>query len=224
MMFALPRLAILRALSVFLMVALAPATQAEEAPKPAESAKPAGSTKPEGSTRPAAGNKAAVGATPSPATRLDENGKPVSTPNVPPANLRKNTLEVTPLAESDWQPGCGCRFYKPTDLRESGPLLLRLDDRRMARIRIEDKPESLRLVDERHVLRKPPAILAHDRMMIKFKGAQSSASFSGSAERNCPKFNDACKSVTYQGVLTVAQAGRHGAFPVWGLCGCEAKP
>jgi hypothetical protein len=140
--------------------------------------------------------------------------------NVAPAASKKNTLTLSPLLATDWKPGCGCRFYKPTDQKENGPLLLRLSDKKQGQIRSEGKLEALELIDEQHILKKPPAILAKDRMMLKFKGNNISASFSGSAERNCPKFNDSCKAVSYQGVLTLSQVGKQGSFPTWALCGC----
>lgn len=140
--------------------------------------------------------------------------------NVAPAASKKNTLALSPLLATDWKPGCGCRFYKPTDQNENGPLLLRLSDKKQGQIRSDGKLETLELIDEKHIQKKPPAILAHDRMMLKFKGNNISASFSGSAERNCPKFNDSCKAVSYQGVLTLSQSGKQGSFPAWGLCGC----
>lgn len=140
--------------------------------------------------------------------------------NVAPAASKKNSLTLDPLLATDWKPGCGCRFYRPTDLKENGPLLLRLSDKKEGQIRSEGKLETLRLIDEKHIQKKPPAILAHDRMMLKFKGDNISASFSGSAERNCPKFQDACKAATYQGVLTLSQMGKQGSFPTWGICGC----
>jgi hypothetical protein len=140
--------------------------------------------------------------------------------NVAPAASKKNTLALTPLLASDWKRGCGCRFYKPTDQKENGPLLLRLSDKKQGQIRSEGKLETLELIDEKHIQKKPPAILAKDRMMLKFKGENITASFSGSAERNCPKFQDSCKAVSYQGVLTLSQMGKQGSFPAWGICGC----
>jgi hypothetical protein len=140
--------------------------------------------------------------------------------NVAPAASKKNTLALSPLLATDWKPGCGCRFYKPTDQKENGPLLLRLNDKKQGQIRSEGKLETLDLIDEKHIQKKPPAILAKDRMMLKFKGNNITASFSGSAERNCPKFQDSCKAVSYQGVLTLSQMGKQGSFPSWGLCGC----
>lgn len=154
---------------------------------------------------------------------LDKDGKPVVAKRgaVGPAVTRKNSLAALPLQTGDWKGGCGCRFYKPTDLKENGPLLLRLDDKKRATIRAEGTLEQMKLVDERHVQRKPPAIMAHDRMMLKFKGPTTTASFSGSAERNCAKFQDSCKSATYQGVLSLSQMGKQGSFQVWGVCGCQ---
>lgn len=140
--------------------------------------------------------------------------------NVAPAASKKNTLALSPLLATDWKPGCGCRFYKPTDQKENGPLLLRLSDKKQGQIRSEGKLETLALIDEKHIQKKPPAILAKDRMMLKFKGDNITASFSGSAERNCPKFQNSCKAVSYQGVLTLSQMDKQGSFPAWGLCGC----
>jgi hypothetical protein len=164
-----------------------------------------------------ASNGAATPPSGAPSAAKDQ---PKEAPNVAPAPNKKNTLTLSPLLASDWQSGCGCRFYRPTDQKENGPLLLRLSDKKKAQIRADGKLEDLKLLDEKHILKKPPAIMAKDRMMLKFKGAETTASFSGSVERNCAKFNDACKAVSYQGVLTLNQVGKQGSFPAWGVCGC----
>lgn len=172
----------------------------------------------QGASKPSASVKAA------PTTSDGKDGAKKVAPkprqNVAPAASKKNTLSLSPLLATDWKPGCGCRFYKPTDQKENGPLLLRLSDKKQGQIRSEGKLETLALIDEKHIQKKPPAILAKDRMMLKFKGENITASFSGSAERNCPKYQDSCKAVSYQGVLTLSQMGKQGSFPTWGVCGC----
>jgi hypothetical protein len=179
------------------------------------SSKPASS----GSSGNASGAKQNQGSKPG---QITSDGKEAPKPklNVAPAASKKNTLALTPLLVTDWKKGCGCSFYKPTDQKENGPLLLRLTDKKQGKIRSEGKLETLELIDEKHIQKKPPAILAKDRMMLKFKGSNLTASFSGSAERNCPKFQDSCKAVSYQGVLTLSQMGKQGSFPTWGICGC----
>jgi hypothetical protein len=185
-------------------------------PTPSTSPKPSSS----GSTANAKPNQANKPGQSSSDGKDAKKDAPKPRQNVAPAASKKNTLALTPLLASDWQRGCGCRFYKPTDQKENGPLLLRLSDKKQGQIRSEGKLETLSLIDEKHIQKKPPAILAKDRMMLKFKGENITASFSGSAERNCPKFQDSCKAVSYQGVLTLSQMGKQGSFPAWGICGC----
>jgi hypothetical protein len=197
-------------------------SQTSPAPSPATTPKQGNS----GASNAPTGAKQSAPSKPGQSTSASKDSKdgqkdaPKPRQNVAPAASKKNTLALSPLLASDWQRGCGCRFYKPTDQKENGPLLLRLTDKKKGQIRSEGKLESLDLIDEKHIQKKPPAILAKDRMMLKFKGNNLTASFSGSAERNCPKFQDSCKAVSYQGVLTLSQMGKQGSFPTWGLCGC----
>jgi hypothetical protein len=211
---------------IFSMHGLAMSQTANSPATPATANKAAAPTTAPQAGKPGVGNsnssnsKSGTAGTPGTTGTAGGPDAPKIKPNVAPAPSKKNTLALGPLQSGDWKPGCGCRFYKPTDQKENGPLLLRMSDKKQASIRAEGKLEALTLMDEQHILKKPPAIQAKDRMMLKFRGGDTTASFSGSAERNCPKFNDSCKAVSYQGVLTLSQAGKQGSFPVWGLCGC----
>jgi hypothetical protein len=217
-------------LSSLLLVALVSTVWSQTSPSPSAAPPKAPSTAPSSSPKSSTagansnqtGTKQPQASKPGQTTNKDGTVKEAPKPrsNVAPAASKKNTLTLTPLLAADWQRGCGCRFYKPTDQKENGPLLLRLSDKKQGKIRSEGKLETLELIDEKHIQKKPPAILAKDRMMLKFKGNNITASFSGSAEKNCPKFQDACKAVSYQGVLTLSQMGKQGSFPAWGLCGC----
>lgn len=200
-----------------LIVSLLSSSWSQTAPT-SPSATPPSTSSNQGANKPPASGKAAT--TSSDAKDSAKKDAPKPRQNVAPAASKKNTLSLSPLLATDWKPGCGCRFYKPTDQKENGPLLLRLSDKKQGQIRSEGKLETLALIDEKHIQKKPPAILAKDRMMLKFKGDNITASFSGSAERNCPKYQDSCKAVSYQGVLTLSQMGKQGSFPTWGLCGC----
>lgn len=132
-------------------------------------------------------------------------------------------LQLVPLAENSSPEGCGCFFYRPTDKRELGPLLMVMNERGEATIRPEGQLVTLRLVDEQHSRRDPKTISAQDRVLLKLRGGQTNASISGMAERNCPRSSGGttCASVSYQSLLNIDHQGRRSTLPAWGFCGCR---
>lgn len=145
----------------------------------------------------------------------------------PPAPAREASsvkpLVLNPISENTTPSGCGCHFYRPTDKRELGPLLLHLDSTGRATARPEGQLVQLAMIDEQHSRRDPKTISARDRVLIKFRGSETSASLIGEVERNCPRngTGTACASVSYQSLLNVTHKGRRISQPVWGFCGCR---
>ena len=133
------------------------------------------------------------------------------------------TFALAPISENSAPSGCGCFFYRPTDKREMGPLLLHMDGQGSATLRPEGQLVAMKLIDEQHSRRNPPAISAQDRVLLKMRGRETNASLSGIAEKNCMKnpTGNSCSSVSYQSILTIDHAGKKISQPAWGFCGCR---
>lgn len=138
----------------------------------------------------------------------------------PPA---ASPLSITPLTDNESPIGCGCFFYRPTNKKEQGPLLLKMNGDGSASVKPDGQLATLKLVDEQHSRRLDNTISAQDRMLLKLRGEKTNASVSGLAERNCVKNSTglACASVSYQAVLSVDHMGRKASMPAWGFCGCR---
>lgn len=144
----------------------------------------------------------------------------VNAQNSKPAS---KTFALSPISENSAPSGCGCFFYRPTDKRELGPLLLHMDNNGSATLRPEGQLVAMKLIDEQHSRRDPQTISAQDRVLLKMRGGATNASLSGIAERNCPKAagSTSCSSVSYQSILTIDHAGKKFSQPAWGFCGCR---
>ena len=132
-------------------------------------------------------------------------------------------LAITPLSDDTAPIGCGCFFYRPTNKRELGPLLFKMNGDGSASVKPNGELATLKLVDEQHSRKLDNTISAQDRMLLKLRGENTNASISGLAERNCVKNSsgNACASVSYQAVLNVDHKGRKTSLPAWGFCGCR---
>ena len=141
----------------------------------------------------------------------------------PAAKPASKSLALLPISENSPPSGCGCFFYRPTDKRELGPLLLHMDGNGSATLRPEGQLVAMKLIDEQHSRRNPQTISAQDRVLLKMRGGTTNASLSGIAERNCAKntANNACSSVSYQSILTIDHVGKKVSQPAWGFCGCR---
>ena len=141
----------------------------------------------------------------------------------PGTKLASKSLALVPISENSPPSGCGCFFYRPTDKRELGPLLLHMDGNGSATLRPEGQLVAMKLIDEQHSRRNPQTISAQDRVLLKMRGGTTNASLSGMAEKNCPKntVNNTCSSVSYQSILTIDHVGKKVSQPAWGFCGCR---
>lgn len=151
--------------------------------------------------------------------------KPAQGEKPAPAAPKSSSSSVTlsSLTDNVAPTGCGCFFYRITNKRESGPLLLRMNADGRASIKPDGQEVSLKLVDEQHSRRVDNTISAQDRMLLKLRGEQTNASISALAERNCVKnaAGTGCASVSYQAVLNVDHNGRRASTSCWGFCGCR---
>ncbi len=243
----LSRLACRAVAALTVVFCLSPAWVLAQYASPAEPATPAKSKiepasrpkleAPEKTNRDASGktkietraNAAAVTAEPKTAVPIakstsDSPLKPIPpTAPIAPAKPAVKTLALSPISENSAPSGCGCFFYRPTDKRELGPLLLHMDSQGSATLRPEGQLVAMKLIDEQHSRRNPPSISAQDRVLLKMRGSGTNASLSGIAEKNCLKnaSGNTCSSVSYQSILTIDHIGKKVSQPAWGFCGCR---
>jgi hypothetical protein len=175
--------------------------------------------KPDSSTKPGSAAKSDTATKPGNSAKTDSPVTPAAVVKSQPTK----TFALSPISENSAPSGCGCFFYRPTDKRELGPLLLHMDNQGSATLRPEGQLVAMKLIDEQHSRRDPQTISAQDRVLLKMRGGATNASLSGIAERNCPKpaGSNNCSSVSYQSILTIDHGGKKSSQPAWGFCGCR---
>jgi hypothetical protein len=144
------------------------------------------------------------------------------------SNSKLPALPLSGMTAGEIPGGCGCSFYQPTNLKESGPLQLRFNTEGKAAIKPGGALTMLRIVEEKHVRKSPKTVSAKDKMLMKFKAVEgdTSASLVSTVERNCQKASnnaEQCVKVTYQSLLTLSTNGETRSYPLWGSCACSAK-
>jgi hypothetical protein len=160
-------------------------------------------------------------------------------PNTEPVVKRSSTektvgkaIVVTPLNKAEIPKSCGCAFYTPTSARDSGPMLLWLDNKGKAQMQLDGKREDFNMTSERMVKRRKDTdkLSAGDRILVTLRSTNTQtglqASVASSAERNCTISAAQCSAPTFRSLITLSKGESRKSMAAFGVCSCpgSSKP
>ena len=155
------------------------------------------------------------------ATQSQVQSKPSSkTPSAP-------TMQLGSLKREDYvNKECGCAYYNPTAKREDGPLLMWVNQKGQAAVKVDGRERKMKMIKEERVQKsnKPTQskIGAGDRLLMTLKGDSISASIVNVAERNCTVGAE-CSHFTWQSTLNLSENDARKSLKAWAICGCPGR-
>jgi hypothetical protein len=125
------------------------------------------------------------------------------------------TITINSLAATDRAEGCGCSFFYPASLKEKGNPILEWEFGEKAKIRINNKLHTLRVLEQQY-----DGEHVGDKALFKMRDAGVGLLFNGKIEWLCPTDDESCEVTKFHGTLETKTKDGKTALPVWGACGC----